>query len=406
MIETLRRIAFVLLCLMPLLLATTRAGADIAASLIAALFLWRSALQKEWRWTAEAEMRVLTALWLSLLVTSCLSPFNRIEAFGTSILWARFVLLYAAARYWLLANRRRLEIAGKIAAITLLPVAFDAGWQYVTGTSLSGHPMFTGTRLTGPLSKANVGGYLLRIGLPVAGLVTYLLIEAGRARRLWAATAATVAVMTIIVLSGERSSALLMLLGVGIIGFTLFVSHPKLRLWVLIGGAGVAALVAALVATQPLVQMRMQYLVQQLDDFWHTPYGQMYLAAFDLGMRHPLTGTGAHQFFAACNSIMAERGITYCDIHPHNIYMEWLAAGGVAGLLLFALAMACLARQLARAAEYGGAAVALTAFAYGGYAALTFPFIVTQSAFANWPGILFWYSMALVMSIHRMRDII
>ncbi|OYV70964.1 MAG: hypothetical protein B7Z72_07010, partial [Gemmatimonadetes bacterium 21-71-4] len=67
---------------------------------------------------------------------------------------------------------------------------------------------------------------------------------------------------------------------------------------------------------------------------------------------------------------------------------------------------ACLARQLAQAAEYSGAAVALTAFAYGGYAALTFPFIVTQSAFANWPGILFWYSMALVMSIHRMRDII
>lgn len=404
MAHKLHRTAFFLLCLMPLFIAATRAGADIGGGLIAALFLLSSFLKKEWQWTKAIEIRVLGALWLFMMASSFFTPFSHKEAFITSLLWGRFVLLYAAARYWLLADRRSLEIAGKIAALTLLLVALDAGWQYVTGTSLSGRPLFPGDRLTGPLHTANVGGFLLRIGLPVAGLELYRLAEAGKHRLMWLAGAAVIAVMTIIILSGERSSALLMLVGIGAAGFTLFVSRPRLRLAVLLSGAGVVALLALLIATQPTVQERAQAFIQQVGNFWHTPYGQMYLAAFDLGMAHPLTGIGAREFFPACNSIMAMRGITYCDLHPHNIYMEWLAAGGIVGLALFALAMACFARQLAQAAEYSGAAIALTAFAYGGYAALAFPFTVTQSNFSNWAGILFWYSMALVMSIHRMRQ--
>lgn len=400
--DKIRRTAFFLLCLMPILLAVTRAGADIASCLIGALLLFSSTLRKEWSWSKSAEMRVLELLWLFMMASAFLTPFSHKEAFITSLLWGRFVLLYAAARYWLLTDRQSLTLAGKIAAITLLAVAVDAGWQYITGTSLTGRPIH-GDRLTGPLGTPNVGIFLLKVGMPVAGVILFKLAEAGRRRGLWLSGAAIVYVLTIIILSGERSSVVLMLAGIGAAGLTLFASRPRLRLPVFFGGAGIIALLALLIVTQPTVQNRAEEFTQQLGNFWHTYYGQMYIAAFDLGMAHPLTGTGAREFFPACNSIMRTTGVTYCDIHPHNIYMEWLAAGGIPALLLFALAMACFARQLARGAVFSDANVWLSAFAFGGYAVLAFPFAVMESGFSNWSGTLTWYSMGLVMSLYHMR---
>src|SRR5438552_376778 len=60
-----------------------------------------------------------------------------------------------------------------IGVAVLMLVAIDTAWQYVHGVSLSGRALFMGERLTGPLRHANIGNWMLKIGLPMVGIFIY-----------------------------------------------------------------------------------------------------------------------------------------------------------------------------------------------------------------------------------------
>lgn len=395
------RFATYLLYAFPLLLAGTRGGVDAAISVIGALFLIESLRGKRWRWLREADMRVLLALWIFMIATAPLSPVDPMASFKLSLIWGRFVLFYAALRYWLW-NAQTLKVAAKITLGVVSLIMVDAMWQYQTGTSLTGHPLFGGTRLTGPLSHANLGNMILKLGLPATGIMLYTLIEERAKPWLFSALGIfALALIALVLVSGERSTTLLMLMGVGIIGLVLFICHKQARKWVTMGGAAFAAFIAVVAATQPIVQQRALWFVTQMSTFWDSYYGQLYQSGWYLFKSSPLHGIGVQQFMKACPELMAKYGITYCDVHPHNMYLEWLAATGVIGFALFVTAMTVIVCRLIKSVRFKNTDVVLAAFACGTMAIVLFPLIVTQSQFANWPGILFWYSVATAASLPR-----
>lgn len=389
---------------MPLLLALTRAGADIALCIIAVLFLAHSALIKNWEWTRKPEIKALGALWLFMMLSSVFSPISIVSSLKSALIWGRFVLFYAAARFWLITNAAILK---KITLSGLCILAFliiDTAWQYKTGTSLTGRAMFNGERLTGPLTKANIGVFLLKFGFPILGITTYLLLASGHAKRLWMPACGALMVISLIMVSGERSTVILMLLSLGVIGLTLFVARPFLRKWVLLSGVMIGALIAWLAATQPVIMYRLNYTIEQVSDFQHTYYGQMFIAAARLWWQNPLTGIGAQQFLEACKPQLLD--VTYCDVHPHNMYMEWLVSTGLPGIGLFILAMALILRRFLSEASFKGNHIVLSASGLSSFAVLLFPFVITQSVFTNWAAMVFWYSMSLGMSMfHLTRTI-
>jgi O-antigen ligase len=180
-------------------------------------------------------------------------------------------------------------------------------------------------------------------------------------------------------------------------GLTLFASMPAARKWLIIGGAGIAAMMGLVGATQPVVQQKIGYFIEQMSDFGNTPYGQLYTAAWRLWQQHPVTGIGPQQFLEACRPEVLQ--VSYCDVHPHNMYMEWLVATGLPGILLFVGAMALILRRFLREAPFSGTRSILTACGLSEFAAVLFPFVVTQSVFSNWSAALFWYSLGLGMSL-------
>lgn len=404
MASKLQRAAFVLLCLMPLLLAVTRAGADVALGLIVAAFLLHCTLASHWRWLAQGDLRMLGAVWAYLLLSSWLTPIDPVGSFLGAASWGRFILFYAAVRYWLLTEPEALKRAGLVGVATVSLVAVDAFWQYVTGVSLSGRPMM-GDRLGGPLSHPNAGNFLLKTGLPSFGLAVYAFLRERANWKLWLCGMSALLAVAVVLVSGERSSALLMMMGLGVTGAALAVYRPQARGRVLLGAFAVALMLWLLAATQGVVQHRGGLLMSQVSDFRHTVYGQLYIAAAELWRGHPLTGIGLKQFGAACWPNMAALGVSYCDIHPHNIYLEWLVETGAIGLAFFVMGMACVLREWAREARFSGLAAIPAAFSLGTLAVLLFPLIVTQSAFSNWPGMLFWYSLSLAVCLPRIaRD--
>lgn len=385
---------------MPLLLMFSRAAADVATVIIGVCFLLSSLAEKNWEWVKQPELRLLALLWLVLMLQAPFTPMDTHKALVSAAIWIRFPLLYAAARTWLLTTPQSLMRLAVCAGVALLMLIMDSAWQYITGTSLTGHRISEGGRITSALGHANAGNLLLKIALPTLGILCYALRNKRWLK--WLLPPVILAGMAVIIVSGERSTALLMLLACAVIGGICFIRQPQLRRYVLLGGVLTVALLALLILTQPLVRDRVDYLVLQLSDFRNTYYGQLYLAAWGLWQKYPLTGIGAQQFVRACQQNMPGMHIFYCDMHPHNYYFEWLAAGGTLGFALFVGTMLLIIRRTLQACRFTGAECIVAVFTAAGLAVVLFPFIVTQSAFSNWPALLFWYSLALAASLPRM----
>lgn len=392
----LRTIAFILLCILPALLLLTRAGADIALCIIGLLFLIESARNHAWGWTRHPELRTLAALWCFLMAAAPFTPINPESSFIAAAIWGRFLLFFAAARFWLLQDAGALRTLSRVGFVVLVFAAVDTLWQYLTGYSLTGRHMIS-ERLTGALGTANIGNYLLKTGLPIIGLLAYQLVESKQFRRLWIPAAGFAAIMSLVMVSGERSTVLLLLLSIAIVGTGTFACLPKARKLVLGACGGIVLLLGMLIATQSIIQQKIHFFAEQMSDFENTPYGQLYMAASRLWLKHPITGIGPHQFLKACEPEVLN--VTYCDIHPHNMYVEWLVTGGLPGILLFLAAMGFVLYSLLKEAVFSGEKTVLTAFALAQFGVLLFPFVVTQSVFSNWSAVLFWYSLALGMSI-------
>ena len=395
----LHTVAFALMCAIPLLLSATRAGADVAFCIIGVFFLLHSTVSKDWLWTRHPEMRTLGVLWGFMLAVSWITPFNHAESFISALIWGRFIVFFAAARYWLLNRAGALRTVSYTGLFVLLLVAIDTFWQYRTGVSLSGRPM-NGDRLTGPLGYANIGNLLLKTGFPMLGVAFYQLMSQHKTRLLWLPIAGLCTIISLVMVSGERSTAVLLFLSLGIIGLMLFIAMPQARKWVLSAVVGITLMLGALAATQPVIQSKAAFFVEQVSNFWVTPYGQLYIGAGNLWMQHPFTGIGIKQFFKACDN--GALNTNYCDIHPHNMYAEWMALTGTPGICLLLLSLFFMSRELVRKADFTGANAIVTAFAFAGCAVVVFPFVVTQSPFANWPAMLYWYCLSLSLGLTKL----
>ncbi|MDE3060686.1 MAG: O-antigen ligase family protein [Pseudomonadota bacterium] len=386
--------AFALFCLLPLLLALTRAGADIALCLIGAMFLLYCAVEKHWRWLALPEFRALGILWIYLMLHALAAP-EIVASFSTALVWGRFIP-FAAASFWLLDRPGALHKVCRTNLAILALLLVDGGWQYITGTSLSGHRLWDSVRLSGPLTHPNLGNLILKVALPTMGLWTYETIS--RRRPLLPVIIFALMLMALVLVSGERTISILMLLAIGVMGALVFLREPQLRKHVLLGAIALVALLA-LLATQHVVQSRFHELVMNLSNFRHSPYGQLYTNALALWIQQPLFGIGAGEFRYLCLSVMIETSNSYCDIHPHNMYLEWLVSGGVVALAVFLLAMGLITRRFLREASFRHSSGIPAMAGVGTLVALLFPFAVTQSVFANWAGIVFWYSLSLAVNL-------
>lgn len=390
--------ALVMLCVLPIFLAISRAGADALLSLVAAAFLLRSFLDKDWNWLKQREIKLLILLWLYICLNSFFLSSHDIAL--RSLAWGRFVIFFAAVTTWLIASGRELEKIAKWNIVIIALILIDTYWQYVNGVSLTGQPFPHDSRLGGPMSNPNVGNLLLKVALPTFAVLVYLL----KNENIWKKVIFSFLVIALIVLiplTGERSISLLMIFSLAIICCLYFIFMPKLRKYVIASAAGFCGIMWYLVTTQRVVFARSKLLVEQVSDFADSVYGQLYKAAFVFWKGKPFFGIGIGEFKIRC-PLEIDRiwPGSYCDNHPHNIYLELLSEAGFIGIALFILAMFFVFSRFVRNAKTPGIFMPF-AIAFSGITILIWPIIVTQSIFSNWPAMIFWYSLALCVSLPK-----
>lgn len=403
----LRQINLGLFAILPAMLLFWRGGAEIVVGLIGVSYLVVLASRRTWRVALYPPILTLLATWLALNLLVSPLAVDPGTSFGRSVLWIRFIVLFAAVSTWLVQSPRDARLIVTTWAATIGFAILDGLIQLLRDVSMTGRPM-SGTRLTGPLDRPNIGMFVARIGFPLLIGAAFLLAHARRISALRIAGIA-VAAMTgfgFILLTGERAASLLALIAIlTSLGLAILFAPPRYRLYGLLLGAIAIAIMIVIGLTSSRIMDRIDSLLDVFSNFWASPYGQLFSAGLHIWREYPLTGAGMKNFQTACQIIMGDTLKDGCHPHPHNIYIEWLAETGIVGSLGFVAFLTTLVGLCIDLLKRQTGARVVGALTAGCFVLLLFPLTASQSFFSNWPAMLLWASLSMTVAIVRLTHI-
>ena len=337
-------LAFVACLALPVALLHARAVAEILIASIDLAFLAHVWAGRDLAFLGRRFAWAAAAWWIWLVLCSALGSGGLL----LGVLAIRLPILAAALGEWLLAGpagARRQRWLWLLLAASAGWIAIESWQQYLTGANLFGQARWGDGALTGPFNKPRAGPALILLFFPVLVPAVAALLTGARWRQACALMLASFAVLTM-VLIGQRMPFVLMSLGLVLTGLLL----PHLR-WAVAAAAVLGAvLLAALPAVSPATQGK---LVLQFSDqmrhFAASDYGLIFVRAITVAKLHPWIGLGFDGFRRGCGNFWAMHGIDWlgiptvnyngglsaCNLHPHNYYLEALDNAGLPGLLLF-----------------------------------------------------------------------
>jgi O-antigen ligase len=348
---------------LPPALFYSRTIADVLLSAVSVVFLLRCRLAADFSPFRAPWFRWAVALWVWLLAASLLAGTH--QSVGQAVVLIRLWLFALALEQWVLtlapARRWLWWMFLALAAWMIL----ECWQQYLLGSNLGGYPRWPDGALTGPFEKPRAGSTFVVLFFPA--LLPLVMAGLGRreARARWGGVALLIVGVATMLLIGQRMPALLMLFGLVISALLL----PPFRLPVL-GAmlAGALVLAATPLISPPTFQKLVLHFLEQMRDFPTSSYGLLYVRALVMLEVHPWLGLGVDGFRHACAdpqyfhgiawlgvSEAEQGGLTGCNLHPHNYYLELATDGGVPGLALFTALVAAWFRRLARPLTSGAA---------------------------------------------------
>jgi O-antigen ligase len=404
--EPLRFWCLFAVAIMPLLLVMHRSLADVLLSLVAIAFLWRSFRLRDGSWLTPLEHRWMLGLWAYTVLV--VPPFADVplKALQEGFIWLRFIVFFIAIRHWLVKERQDMHLLLAIMLPVLTVAWIDTIVQAMTGWSVSGHATNFG-RLTGPMEKPVIGMYFAKLTLGLAGMVGLCVMPAGKWPRMLAMLGLAGMVWTVFA-TGERTASILYSAGVVAMLMALGWKRPAWRMPMAIAVVVMIGGMALLASQSSFLQERVELLSEQASSseavIEKSPYGQLWKAAWIVWQDAPLLGHGIRSFRVLCPPLLKAGEVWYCDLHPHNHYMEWLVGTGLIGMLGYAaLAAIMLWRVLQGLRQADMETVPAWAGALGMLVIIFCPLAATQSFFSNWPGMLQWLSLSLAFAALNIR---
>jgi O-antigen ligase len=315
---------------------------EIAMDIIGGLFLLHSVIVKDWKWCREKWVQCLGILWVCMIARSLLTPAEHlVDSFSHSIVFARYFIFSAALAYWVFTDRAVQGNFMKVLTAVLLFMMCDGLFQYYRGFDVLGFPSFESlsgsARLSSTFRKPILGIMTTWLAFPM--FMKFLSADKEfslKSKNSLIAVFLSFLVLAVVSLSGERMALLLMLFGWAMAVLLM----PKYRKRVIIMLVVGCVAVGATAVMFPQVLKRQEgSTVQTLTSWWDSPYGMLLKTDLRMAAINPVFGIGPDQFRFDCPSLYPGKDEVdlkaVCNIHPHNMYMEWLIGDGVIGLSLF-----------------------------------------------------------------------
>lgn len=401
----LRIFALILTSLIPLLLLFSRAIADGVLTLVGILFLVQSVQNRHYDWTKQPAFFILFGLWIWFIIGSIFAYHNVSASLGVSFVYVRFLLFFFACTSWLLTDVDSLKLVIKIITITLVIAALDTLFQFMTGSPSIGENNKFGERLTSFLSRPNIGIYLAKLIFPITGLWLWFAVEDKNNKGIILSITFLAFVITVIMLTGERTATALAVSAICGILLILGISNKSFRWSVIIGISGVSAILLLIASNSSFIHKRSMDFFTDVSNFQHSLYGQLFKASILVWQKFGFyLGVGIRQFREACPAIQDLGLVTYCDLHSHNIYLEILSESGIIGFALFcAFVILCLWKVYNALDVNDVGKFINSACALGGIYMILFPISVTMSFIANWSATLNWLGISLCISALQLQ---
>lgn len=322
--------------LFPVLIVLGSAVADIGMSTIAILFVLRSFVEKDWKWIKELWVRCLFLLWFYMLLRGVFAE-NPYEALRRSLPFVRYFAFAAALAFWTLKDELTLKRFLKMFTGAVLFLAADGFLQWSTGRDVimreSVHLPDASLRLTGPFHNPILGIMIAWLSFPVC--IQFIMSKEGKLK-FGFSSLVILFVLAVTALSGERMALLLTLLGWLAAVFLM----PVRKLYLLaVFSAGLLVIGALAFVNHGLFERQIISTANTLQNWDNSPYGKLLTSDIKIAELNPLFGIGANHFRIECPKLYPEYDehtlSSVCNIHPHNIYMEWFIEQGIIGFTIF-----------------------------------------------------------------------
>lgn len=392
--------ALVFAALLPFAVLFFRGLADVTVFLTVGAFLWHSWKSVDWAWTRQGWFIASLTLWAYLLLIATPLSIEAKNSLGYSLIYLRWPVFAAAVGYWVFSQPDHRQVFYRSLVLALAFIMLDTFWQLQMGKDIFGIAKYSANRLTGPLRGPVVGAISLRLFyLALVGLMLGSALRNERMRVLagcaWLALGLAFAFVT-----GERMTFLLFSATSLLVFFGINLEFPRQRPLIF---ASLLTAVAALIALgwlYPVVVSRtLVSLTAALSNFANNPYNEVFGASLDVWHHHFWTGTGIHNFAAACTQYVTVDVNEACQRHAHNLYLQWLAEAGVAGLALFAVFVGVLMKTLWQG--MWDQSPLLKAAVVSVFFVIFWPISAAPSFFNNWFGAIDWLAIGWMLAMVR-----
>jgi len=376
--------------------------------------------------------------WSSLLLISFFS-YNKMNSFQDSIIFIRFLLIPFSAYFIFFKNNK---IFIRLLILILLLVVFvciDTLYQFFNyssefgfGSDMIGFKSNWYGRLTGPFGDELIpGSYVSKFGLigyaylilnkkfrtnvivqsiylSLIFVVSYITGE-----RMAFATYAMGLFFLLIFLNGYRKSIFLSIV-LGLLSLFIIIQlHPFYNDFKVIESTeyhqglkieksykcqnNTEEVCSKIIEVQPS-------FFEILRNFNTSAYGEIYLIAYKMFINNQITGIGINNFKYICetNNFYNNLMINYdCASHPHNIYIQWLAEGGLIVFFTFLLYLLFLVTFILKnEGEKKFKIISLILILI-----MFWPIMSTGSLIKNWYGIITFFIIGISMRLSKFRNI-
>ncbi len=424
--------------LIPLFLITGPAIPDIIITLGGLFSIFYIVYQKEYENFIKLDLfRISIIFWLSLILISFFS-YNKTYSFQDSLIFIRFLLLPFFCFFVFFIDRKFFDRLLLVLFIIIVLVSIDTLYQFINYTSkdgfgedLLGFKSNWYGRLTGPFGDELIpGSYLSKFGL--FGFVFLISLKKLKNNIIIQSLYLSLIIL-VCYISGERMafatfSLSLLLLLIFLDGFRI-----SIILSIFIGALFIflASYLHPFYNDFNVIESTQYHQGQKIEKFFHcendtdkicskiiniqpnffeviknfdtSAYGEIYLLSFKMFLDNPITGIGINNFKYLCNynELYKNMMINYeCASHPHNIYIQWLAEGGLIVFISFILYLFFLVKFVINNTgdtKYKIISIIIILIMF-------WPIMSTGSLIKNWFGVTTFFIIGLCMCLSKFKN--
>jgi len=433
-----RNLLIYLFLLIPLFLITGPAIPDIVITLGVLFGIFYILYQKEYENLIKLNLfRISIIFWLSLILISFFS-YNKVYSFQDSLIFIRFLLIPFFCYFIFFRDKKVFERLLLVLFVIVLFVSIDTLYQFINYTSkdgfkedLLGFKSNWYGRLTGPFGDELIpGSYLSKFGLfgfvfliSIKKLKNNIIIQSlylsviillcyVSGERMAFATFSLSLLLLFFILDGFRKSIILSILIGALFIFVAMYLHPFYNDFHVIEstqyhqGQKIEKFFQCESDTEKICSKIINIqpnFFEVIKNFHSSAYGEIYLLSFKMFLDNPITGIGINNFKYLCdfNELYKNMMINYkCASHPHNIYIQWLAEGGLIVFISFILYLLFLVKFIINNTgdkKYKIISIMIILIMF-------WPIMSTGSLIKNWFGVSTFFIIGLCMCLSKFKD--